>query len=91
MTGRAADALGVTGVGSRASRARPPIWSCSIRRSVIDRATYVDPRLPPDGIERVWVAGREVARGGALTADVEIADPDPRVAGAPARAGTLAG
>jgi len=73
MTGRAADALGVAGVG----RVEPGAAADLVLfdpASVIDRATYVDPRLPPTGIDRVWVAGRPVVVGGQLAADIPAAD-----------------
>jgi N-acyl-D-amino-acid deacylase len=38
--------------------------------TVLDRATYAEPRLHPEGISRVWVAGRPVVSDAALLADV---------------------
>ena len=37
--------------------------------SVLDQATYEDPRRPPPGIEAVWVNGRRVVEGGRHTGE----------------------
>ncbi len=73
MTGRAADALGVGSIGRVGVGAAADLVLFD-PATVIDRATYVDPRVAPDGIERVWVAGRPVVVGGALTSDVAPAE-----------------
>ena len=73
MTGRAAAALGLTSIGTvHVGGAADLVLFDPV--TVVDRATYIDPRVPPDGIARVWVAGREVVRGGALTPDVAAAE-----------------
>ncbi len=46
---------------------------------IIDRATFEEPRLLPDGVEAVWMAGRPVVTGGRLTAAPPVGHP----AGAP--------
>ncbi|GAC1316853.1 MAG: D-aminoacylase [Acidimicrobiales bacterium] len=73
MTGRAAAALGVGGLGriELGGRADLVLFDPA---SVIDRATYTEPRLPPVGIERVWVGGRGAVVGGQWTADVAAAE-----------------
>ena len=73
MTGRAAAALGLPGLGS-VTVGRPADLVLFNPASVADRATYEDPRVPPVGIERVWVAGRPVVVRGALTRDVPPAE-----------------
>lgn len=73
MTGRAADALGVSGVG-RVAVAEPADLVLFDAAEVEDRATYSDPRLPPVGIERVWVGGRPVVVGGSLVSEVSPAE-----------------
>jgi N-acyl-D-amino-acid deacylase len=73
MTGRAATALGVPSIGSvRVGGAADLVLFDPV--TVVDRATYVDPRLPPEGIDRVWVAGRAVVTGGALALTVAAAE-----------------
>ena len=73
MTGRAAAALGVDGIGRVAVGARADMVLFD-PASVMDRATYTDPRLPPVGIDRVWVGGRPVVVGGRLVPDIAAAE-----------------
>jgi N-acyl-D-amino-acid deacylase len=73
MTGRAAAALGVDGIG-RVEVGAPADLVLFDPETVIDRSTYTDPRLLPVGVERVWVAGRPVVTGGVLEATVEPAE-----------------
>jgi N-acyl-D-aspartate/D-glutamate deacylase len=73
MTGRAAAALGAPLPGT-VSVGQPADLVLFNPVAVADRATYEDPRVPPVGIERVWVAGRPVVEGGALTQDVPPAE-----------------
>jgi N-acyl-D-amino-acid deacylase len=73
MTGRAADALGTPSIGGvRVGGAADLVLFDPV--TVVDRATYVDPRLPPEGIDRVWVAGRAVVMGGVLATTVAAAE-----------------
>jgi N-acyl-D-amino-acid deacylase len=73
MTGRAADALGTPSIGGvRVGGAADLVLFDPV--TVVDRATYVDPRLPPEGIDRVWVAGRAVVTGGVLATTVAAAE-----------------
>ena len=39
---------------------------------VIDRATWEEPRLPPDGVDSVWVAGARVVAGSRLGAALPV-------------------
>jgi N-acyl-D-amino-acid deacylase len=48
----------------RPGQAADLVLFCS---SVRDRATYDDPRLPPDGIQHVFVAGQKIVQGGSPT------------------------
>lgn len=73
MTGRAAAALGIEGIGRVAVGARADLVLFD-PASVLDRATYTDPRLPPVGIDRVWVGGRPAVVGGRLVDDVAAAE-----------------
>jgi N-acyl-D-amino-acid deacylase len=73
MTGRAAAALGMAGIG-RVEVGAPADMVLFDATTVIDRATYTDPRLPPVGVERVWVAGRSVVVDGELEGVVEPAE-----------------
>jgi len=73
MTGRAAAALGVDGIG-RVEVGAPADLVLFDPETVIDRSTYTDPRLLPVGVERVWVAGRPVVTGGVLEATVQPAE-----------------
>ena len=73
MTGRSADALGLPSIG-RVTVGGPADLVLFDAETVIDRATYTDPRVAPDGIERVWVAGRPVVVGGKLAGDVAPAE-----------------
>jgi N-acyl-D-amino-acid deacylase len=73
MTGRAADALGLAAVGRVTTGGLADLVLFD-PTTVIDRATYTDPRVAPDGIDRVWVAGRPVVVGGRLAAEVAPAE-----------------
>ena len=44
-------------------------WFSSMR-SVIDLATYDDPRRPAAGFEAVWVNGVETLKGGKRTSNI---------------------
>lgn len=73
MTGRASDALGTPSIGRvRVGGAADLVLFDPV--TVVDRATYVDPRLHPEGIDRVWVAGRAVVTGGELDTTVAAAE-----------------
>ncbi len=73
MTGRAAAALGQASLGtiSVGGAADLVLFDPS---AIADRATYEDPRLPPTGVNRVWVGGRPVVVSGALTGDAPPAE-----------------
>jgi N-acyl-D-amino-acid deacylase len=73
MTGRAGAALGLPDLG-RVFVGGPADLVLFDPATVIDRSTYEDPRLPPIGIERVWVAGRPVVEGGALVGSIGAAE-----------------
>jgi N-acyl-D-amino-acid deacylase len=73
MTGRAASALGASSLG-RVTIGGPADMVLFNPASVADRATYEDPRIPPVGVERVWVAGRPVVVGAALAGAVPPAE-----------------
>jgi dihydroorotase/N-acyl-D-amino-acid deacylase len=73
MTGRAASALGITSLG-RVSIGGAGDLVLFNPASIADRATYEDPRIPPVGVERVWVAGRPVVVGAALAGSVPPAE-----------------
>jgi N-acyl-D-amino-acid deacylase len=73
MTGRAAAALGIEGVGRLEVGAAADMVLFD-PETIIDRSTYTDPRIPPLGVERVWVAGRPVVAGGALEGAVQPAE-----------------
>jgi dihydroorotase/N-acyl-D-amino-acid deacylase len=73
MTGRAANALGLGGAAGRiAVGGRADLVLFDPAR-IVDRATYEEPRLRPEGIERVWVGGRPVALHGELADEVPTA------------------
>ena len=84
MTDGAAAAAGWEGPGRIAPGAPADLVAFDPER-VIDRATYDEPRLPPLGIDRVWVQGHLVVDGGALTAAAPPAEQPggPGVAPAP--------
>jgi N-acyl-D-aspartate/D-glutamate deacylase len=42
--------------------------------AVADQATYDNPRLPPLGIQRVWVGARPVVVGGQLASSIDPAE-----------------
>jgi hypothetical protein len=46
-----------------------PIWSCSTQTAVTDRATYLDPARPSDGVRHLLVGGTFVIRDGELQTD----------------------
>jgi N-acyl-D-amino-acid deacylase len=79
MTYQAAQSAGWTGPGRLEPGAAADLVLLDPER-VADRATYDQPRLAPEGIERCWVAGRLVARDGHLLDEVppaEEAEPEP--------------
>ncbi len=68
MTSLAAAHVGIEGRG----RIEPGAYADLVLfdpARVIDRATPEDPQRPSEGIERVWVNGREVYAGGAATGE----------------------
>ena len=73
MTGRAAEALGQPHLGRLVPGGAADLVLLD-PATVADRATYDNPRLPPTGIERVWVGGRPVVTGGRLAPDVPPAE-----------------
>jgi N-acyl-D-aspartate/D-glutamate deacylase len=73
MTGRAAAALGFPALGA-ITLGGPADLVLFNPASVADRATYEDPRVPPVGVDRVWVGGRPVVVGGALAGNVPPAE-----------------
>lgn len=73
MTGRAADALGLAGIG-RITVGGPADLVLFDPARIVDRATYEQPRLRPEGIERVWVGGRPVALAGELAEEIPPAE-----------------
>jgi N-acyl-D-amino-acid deacylase len=44
--------------------------------TIIDRATYEEPRRPGDGVTAVWVGGRLVAAAGRCTPEIPPAEAD---------------
>jgi N-acyl-D-amino-acid deacylase len=73
MTGRAAAALGLGGSAGRIAEGGPADLVLFDPARIIDRATYEEPRLRPEGIERVWVGGRPVALQGELAEEIPAA------------------
>ncbi len=69
----AAEAAGWAGVGVIAPGRRADMVLFD-PQEVADRATYEDPRLPPVGIQRVWVGGRPVVAAGRLAGSVPPAE-----------------
>ncbi len=69
MTSRAADAIGRPDLGRLEVGARADL-ALFDPATVIDRATYEEPRLPPVGVPRVWVGGRPVVVDGRLAGQV---------------------
>ncbi len=70
MTSQAA---GIVGLGDRLGRiavGRPADLVLFDPATVIDNATYEEPRRTADGMSAVWVGGRLVARDGVLSATV---------------------
>ncbi len=75
MTGRAA---AVVGLGGRLGEIRVGLPADLVLfdpASVADRATFESPRLPPVGIEAVFVGGRRVVAAGRLSADGGVIPP----------------
>ena len=75
MTGRAA---AVVGLGGRLGEIRVGLPADLVLfdpAAVADRATFESPRLPPVGIEAVFVGGRRVVAGGRLSADGGVIPP----------------
>lgn len=67
MTSRAA---AIVGLGGRIGELRPGLAGDMVLfdpDEVIDRATFEAPFEPPAGVSAVWVGGRRVAGGGAVT------------------------
>lgn len=73
MTYQAAQSAGWEGPGRLEPGAAADLVLLDPER-VADRATYDEPRLAPEGIERCWVAGRLVARDGRLLDQVPPAE-----------------
>lgn len=69
MTSQPADRLGLRSRGRVVVGAAADLVAFD-PATVRDRADYADPLVPPAGIERVWVAGECVARGGVVTGDL---------------------
>ena len=67
LTARAADRLGLTDRGRIAAGQRADLVLLD-PALYVDTATYADPCRSPAGVERVWVRGEAVWRGGAPTA-----------------------
>ena len=75
MTARAADVLGRPKLG-RIVPGAPADLVLFNPATIIDRATYEEPRRPPVGVHRVLVAGRTVVRDGELTSHSAAAPGD---------------
>lgn len=73
MTWKAGQAAGWPGVGSLSvgDRADMVVFDPD---TVADRATWEEPRIPPVGIEMVFVGGKLVAKEGKLSKHVEAAE-----------------
>ncbi len=66
MTALPAEIFGLTGRGRIAVGAYADLVLFDAQR-IVDTATYENPYAYPEGIDSVWVNGRAVVRGGALT------------------------
>jgi N-acyl-D-aspartate/D-glutamate deacylase len=75
MTSKAASTAGWPGVGSIAVGGRADMVAFDPEQ-VSDQATWEEPRLPPVGIEKVWVGGRLAVNGGKLASQVGAAETD---------------
>jgi dihydroorotase/N-acyl-D-amino-acid deacylase len=73
MTGRAAAALGRPELGRVAVGARADLVLFDAA-AVADQATYDNPRLPPLGVQRVWVGARPVVVDGQLAPTIAPAE-----------------
>jgi N-acyl-D-amino-acid deacylase len=69
LTARAADRIGLTDRGRISERLRADLVLLDPAR-FIDTATYDDPKRTPEGISRVFVAGRTVWADGAPTGEL---------------------
>ncbi len=81
MTSQAAD---IVGAGERLGRiavGRPADLVLFDPATVLDKATYDDPRRVPGGIHSVWVGGRKVAHQGAVSQEVPPAEDSRSLAG----------
>ena len=74
MTSQAADIVGLGDRLGRIAVGRPADLVLFDPATVIDRATYEDPRRPGVGVTGVWVAGRRVASEGRVHSQVQPAE-----------------
>ncbi|MHB8262412.1 MAG: N-acyl-D-amino-acid deacylase family protein [Acidimicrobiales bacterium] len=75
MTSKAAATAGWPGVGNIVVGGHADMVAFDPER-VSDQATWEEPRLPPVGIEKVWVGGRLAVKGGRLAGQVDVAETD---------------
>ncbi len=76
MTSQAADIVGLGDRLGRVAVGRPADLVLFDPATIIDRATYEEPRRPGDGVTAVWVGGRLVAEAGRCTPEIPPAEAD---------------
>ncbi len=76
MTSQAADIVGLGDRLGRVAVGRPADLVLFDPSTIIDRATYEEPRRPGDGVTAVWVGGRQVATDGRLIPEIPPAEAD---------------
>ncbi len=73
MTSHAARIVGLGDTAGTLAVGRPADLVLFDANTVLDRATYEEPRLAPIGVHRVWLGGRTVARNGVIEPTVAAA------------------
>ncbi len=75
MTSQAADLVGLGDRLGRVAVGRPADLVLFDPATIIDTATYEQPRRPGEGVRRVWIGGCLVACDGLTPSEVPVAEP----------------